>query len=289
MAKVLRRNSRHMNGVWLWPLTLTMGLIVSAQGWAECLPVHASYAVTVDGQHSGTMSIERRTQGSGMAVISRTHLQISHWTGDTEMRSVTAEQYENGLRKADTRVQENGNTRWSQVARQEDEFWLSSTQVNTASEAEEQAFVEATSGLLSGMIPGLADVLSVVQLFSASDGQESGGLRIGVGEIDSTLLNLPCFWIDNQRQLPGTLSLLDTEELAVFGFALQETSDESRVVNDSELIVRHYTYQSELGQRLQLWLGLTDWGPVIARLDWHDDDISYQLELAQVQELKVIE
>ncbi|WP_409523613.1 hypothetical protein [Nitrincola sp. MINF-07-Sa-05] len=290
VRRVMQINITEADRVWLWAIAMMTLATFPAVGWAGCLSMRASYEVEVDGHPFGNMSIERRTEGIAMDVISRTHLHMTHWSGDIEIRSVTVEQYKNGFRKADTRVLEDGSTKWSRAVRQEDELWMSTTHVKIASEAEVQALVEATSGLLIGMTPDLVDVLPVVQLFTGSDKPDNRVLRIGVDEVDTSLLNLPCFWIESAKQLPHALNLLDTEELTVFEFILHEASNESMVVNAKELVsLQSYTYQNGLGQGLQVWLGMTELGPVIARLDWRDDDVSYHLKLIGVQKLEASE
>ncbi|WP_102796152.1 hypothetical protein [Bowmanella denitrificans] len=265
-----------MRGVMVLVLAL-----FSTQGMAQCPAMQASYEVQVDGDLVGSMSIERQQQDQTLLLVSRTYLQVPSWGGDYDVRSVTAEEHQASLVKADTRTIEDGKTIWKRVSRETDEYWLSASRVATASEAEEQALVDATSGVLTGMVPGLGDALTILSLFSEPARPSSSGMRISEGDIDSSLLYLPCYWLTVKQQLPDELRLLDSEEIYLRHMQLQQSNEQDMTVQGQQLATRYYRYQNKQGENLEIWLGQTPQGPAIVQLKGEEDDTPYLIKLKE--------
>jgi hypothetical protein len=241
-----------------------------------------NYAIAVNDEELGTLSIEHQDKDDGHYVIAQhTHIKSSGYFEDFVYQGALKESHSPTglLLESSNKENINNETYWTQIELSGDEYLAFSSQLKNDQEKEDDDAIGLAQGALSYIVPGAGDAMTVGEALISDDKQEKRNNRFPKESFDVSFLNLPYLWKKNNLSLPSPLRIIDTEEMHIFQASILPRGKEEVKINGRVLEAYHYSLVVEDSEPTEIWLALNKTQiPFFVRIKGNDDEGPYEIE-----------
>jgi len=242
------------------------------------------YTVYSDAKPIGNMSVGYNTLDTGSYTLEEiSHIKSPSSWEDKDLQSHLLEthQEDGSLIKSDKKVKVNDKIYWTKTELFDDEFLVSTADLTNDQQKEDDEVVMFAKGVVSGLVPGLSDVMMVGELLLSEGSNQPINNRFAKDSIDTSFLNLPYLWKNSGYRLPKTLCILDMEKMIVFSTAITYLGEEILEMNGAIVNTKHYKLSVENNFPTEIWLAAEGQSsPYFFQITGKDDGDVYKIVLS---------
>lgn len=243
-----------------------------------------SYAVHIDKEPVGSLSVNYKPVGEDLNVIEQTlDINVPGVLGDNSLQSALSETHKVGgkLIKADNKVTENDKVYWTKIELFGDEFLVSRSELTNDQQKEDAEAVDMAKGVVAYLLPGAGNVMMIGEVLLTDDKDLPKNNRLTQNSFDTSFLNLPYVWQKHDQSFPKSLRIFDTENAYIFSADVTYAGDETLTISDQTFNAKRYTINVKDADPTDIWLMADDNDtPYFLKITGKDNGDDYQVILS---------
>lgn len=245
-----------------------------------------NYDIYSEGEDVGDVTTKISLQDNRHVIIEQSHIKMSGWWWSIDFITIMSEEFENGneLVKADSKTFDEGVAYWTKIKSQENGVWMQYIKIPETNPEEEKKFAKLAFEIEGKTSANTENILLLSESIFADRhiGGEEG--LAPKNSFDTTWNNLP-FYIQRMadNRIPGKLKILDTENLEIDVFTVEEIGRETLMIGAEKISTHHLAFSNAKTSTSHIWINTDKRSiPCVVRHTGEDEDGPFEIVIKSI-------